>query len=114
MRVVQAKQNTRDSLCRARTALRATVARPSTLMWVVGAAGVGGFWLSRQRKREAKAAAGGVATAAKTSALGLVLAFIVRYGKPALPIILRRVQAAQQQRAAQTPAAAYPPTGAHH
>lgn len=122
LRVVEAKQNTRDSLSRARTALRETVARPSTLMWVVGAAGIGGFLLTRRRRGHAKAAATGVVgTAATTSALGVVMAFIMRYGQPALPYIIRQVQAARQQRAAQAatvmreqPAAAYSTTGLRH
>lgn len=109
LRVVQAKQNTRDSLRRARVALRATLARPSTLALVAGAAGLLGFWLARRPQPPATSTADGVGVATTASAAGLVLAFIMRYGMLRLPFILQQVRAAWQQRAARAgPAIGYP------
>ena len=100
LRVVQAKQSTRDSLCRARVVLRATLARPSTLALVAGAAGALGFWLARRPQPRATFSANGVGVATTTSAAGLALAFIVRYGMQRLPFILQQVRAAWRSRMA--------------
>jgi hypothetical protein len=100
LRVVQAKQNTRDSLCSARVALRAALTRPSTLALAAGAAGILGFWLARRREPQATSAAGGAGVAKTTAALDLVLAFIARHVMQGLPFILQQVRAAWQKRAA--------------
>ncbi len=104
LRVVEAKQNTRDSLCRARGALRAKLARPSTLALAAGAAGVFGFWLARRPQPRATSATGDASVATKTSVFGLVLAFLVRYATQGLPLILQQgltaLLAARQKRAA--------------
>ena len=99
LRVAQSKGNTRDSLRRVRVAFRATLARPSTLALVAGAAGLLGFWLARRPQPQATSSSDGVTVAPITSALGLVLAFIVRYGMQRLPFILQQVWAARQKRA---------------
>jgi hypothetical protein len=96
LRVVQARQSTRDSLCRARVALRATLARPSTLAVVAGAAGLLGFWLARRPPPQATSTAAGEGVATTTSATGLVLAFIVRYAMQGLPFIFQQVRAARR------------------
>lgn len=100
LRVVEAKQSTRDSLCRARGALRAKLARPSTLALTAGAAGVLGFWLARRPQPPATSPAAGAGVVTTTSAVGLVLAFIVRYAMQRLPFILQQGGAAWQHRAA--------------
>lgn len=101
LRVVQAKQSTRNSLRRARVALRATLVRPSTLTLVAGTTGLLGFCLTRRRQQHATSSADrGVAPTA--SAAGLVLAFIVRYGMQRLPLILQKLWAARQECAART------------
>ena len=100
LRVAQSKGNTRDSLRRVRVAFRATLARPSTLALVAGAAGLLGFWLARRPQPQATSSSDGVTVAPITSALGLVLAFIVRYGMQRLPFILQQAWAARQRRAA--------------
>lgn len=113
LRVVQARQGTRDSLARARVAVRATLARPLTLGLVAVAAGALGFWLMRRGRSRRAAANAGVA--AKTSVAGLIVAFIMRYGRPALPFILRRARVAWQQRALHASAAARtPPVRSYH
>ncbi|MEO7726523.1 MAG: hypothetical protein ABIS45_04670 [Burkholderiales bacterium] len=107
LRVVQARQRTRDSLIRARVrarvAVRATLARPLTLGLVAVAAGACGFWLMRRGRTRRAAVSAGVAT--KTSVAGLLVAFAMRYGRPALPFILRRARVAWQQRALHASAA---------
>lgn len=125
LRVAQARSNSRDSLRRVRVAFRATLVRPSTLALVAGAAGLVGFWLARrphphpQPRPQATASTAGVA--ATTSAAGLALAFIVRYGMQRLPFILQQVWVARQQRAARSgsatsksPAADYSATDVRH
>ena len=100
LRVAQSKRNTRDSLRRVRVAFRATLARPSTLALVAGAAGLFGFWLARRPQPQATSPSDGATVAPTTSVAGLVLAFIVRYAMQLLPFILQQVWAAQQKRAA--------------
>lgn len=121
LRVAQSRLNTRDSLGRVRVAFRATLARPSTLALVAGAAGLLGFWLARRPQPRAASSADGVGVATTASAAGLVLAFIVRYGMQRLPFILQQLWAARQQRAARVgpdmskwPAKGYSATGARH
>lgn len=97
LRVAQSERSTRDSLCRVRVASRAALLRPFTLALVAGAAGSFGFWLARRPQPRATTSSDGAA--ATTSAAGLVLAFVVRYGMQYLPFILRQVRAARQKRA---------------
>lgn len=121
LRVAQSKQDTRDGLRRVRVAFRAALARPSTLALVAGAAGLLGIWLARRPQPQATSSSAGVAVAATTSAVGLVLAFIVRYGMQHLPLILQQVRAAWQSRAARVgpelskwPATSHSATGVRH
>jgi hypothetical protein len=78
LRVVRAKQRTRDHARRARLALTERLSRPST--WAVaGAAAVGGAWLfHRARSSRAPADEGG-GHAAETSTAAVVAAFAARY-----------------------------------
>lgn len=98
LRVAQAKQSTRDSLCRARSALRATIARPSTLALVAGTAGVLGFLLA-WRPRPVKSPALGASVARTTSLAGLALTILLRYGMPHLPVVWQQVMASLPKRA---------------
>lgn len=91
LRVAQSKRNTRDGLRRVRVAFRATLVRPSTLALVVGAGGLFGMWLARRPQVTSASGAGAGGVATRTSAGGLVLAFIGRYMMRRLPFILRRV-----------------------
>jgi hypothetical protein len=121
LRVAQSKLNTRDSLCRVRVASRAALARPSTLAVVAGVAGLLGFWLARRPQPRATSSSDGVGVATTTSAAGLVLAFIMRYGTQRLPFIFQQVRRAWQKRAARvgtpvpkSPATDYSAAGVHH
>lgn len=123
LRVAQAQRSSRDSLRRVRVAFRAALVRPSTLALVAGAAGLAGFWLARrqQPQPQPQATASTAGVAATTSAVGLVLAFVVRYGMQRLPFILQQVWVARQQRAARSgsatsksPAADYSATDVRH
>jgi len=100
LRFAQATRNSRDSLRRVRVAFRATLVRPSTLAVIAGAAGLAGFWLARRPHPRPQATASAAGVAATTSAAGLALAFIVRYGMQRLPVILQQAWVARQQRAA--------------
>jgi hypothetical protein len=102
LRVAQSERNTRDSLRRVRVAFRAALVRPATLALIAGAAGLAGFWLARRRQPPPQATASTAGVAATTSAVGLVLAFVVRYGMQRLPSILQQVWVARQQRAARS------------
>jgi hypothetical protein len=122
LRVAQAERNSRDSLRRVRVAFRAALVRPSTLALVAGAAGLFGFWLARrpQPQPQPQATASTAGATATTSAIGLVLAFMVRYGLQRLPNILQQVWAARQKRAgrfgpamSKSPAAGYSATNRH-
>jgi hypothetical protein len=122
LKVARSGQEARDGLRRARVALRATLARPSTLVLAAGAAALLGFWLARRPKRQATPSSGaGVARTA--SAAGLVGALLLRYGMQLLPFVLQQVRAARQERAAPAdrelslsrwPAPGYPDTGVRH
>ena len=100
LRVAQSARNTRDGLRRARVAFRATLARPATLALVAGAAGLIGFWLARRPQRQAPFTTDGVGVGKTASAVGVALAFIVRFGMQRLPFVLQHVRAAWQNRMA--------------
>src|SRR5471030_3312325 len=85
IKVAQFKGNTRDSLRRVPVAFRATLVRPSTLVLAAAAAGLFGFWFVRRPQPKATSASDGATIAPTTSAVGLLLAFIVRYGMRRLP-----------------------------
>jgi len=123
LRVAQSGRNTRDGLRRVRVAFRAAVVRPTTLALVAGAAGIFSYWLARrpQPQPQAQATASTAGVAATTSAVGLALAFVVRYGMQRLPFMLQQVWVARQQRAARSdpamsksPAADYSATDVRH
>jgi len=96
-RVAQSGRNARDSLCHARVAFRATLARPATLALVAGAAGLAGFWLVRRPRRQARYTTDGAGVGKKASAVGVALAYIVRYGIPRVPFFLQQLRAALQK-----------------
>jgi hypothetical protein len=100
LRVARARLNLRASLARVRITTRKTLARPSTLLGIAVAAGLLSYCLAPKAQPIPAPSSGGVATAAKTSAFGLVLAFVVRYGMQYLPDILRHAWAMHQERAA--------------
>lgn len=118
-RVSQSKQNTLDSLRRVPAAFKAVLARPSTLIVVLGAAGLFGFRLAR-RSRAIPSSDDGLNVAARPAAAGVVAVFIARYAMQYLTSIFREAWAARKQGAVQTganvsrsPTADYSATGAH-
>jgi hypothetical protein len=94
--LAQAQQDVIDSLRRLRVAVRETLARPSTLAVVGGAAGLLGFWLAR-RPRGAPAPTD--TARQKTTARGLILAFATRYAMQRLPHLLSQLWAGRQENA---------------
>jgi len=121
IKVAQFKGNTRESLRRVPVAFRATLLRPPTLALIAAAAGLIGFWLIRRPQPQAKSSHDGVTVAPTTSAFGLLLAFIVRYGMRRIPIIVQQVWAAREKRAepvgpamSNTPATGYSAMGVRH
>jgi len=121
LRVARSRSDTRDSLARVRRAAMTALARPSTLLAVAAVAGLATFFLARRTKPATTASSDGVAvTAAKTSAIGLLLAFLLRYALQRLPEVLRYVwrtsqkPAAPQRREPMRSATHYPASDLQH
>jgi hypothetical protein len=89
LRVMQSSRNVRESLSRVRTAFRTSAARPSTLLKVAGVTGLLCFWLARRTGPQPGNSVAGFRARAVTSALGLLSAFIIRFGVKRLAVILR-------------------------
>ena len=96
LRVAQSRRNTLSELRRANAALRAILARPTTLALVAGTAGIFGFWLER-RQKPTKTSPRVTDAARPLSSVGVLLAIAVRYGMQWLPFILQKLQAARKQ-----------------
>lgn len=103
-RVAQSWQNTRDGLHRANVAIRATLAKPSTLALVVGVTGVLGFWLARRKQPQPTLSVDKTGAANASPTLALVWAFIVRYGIQGFPFIVEQVRMVRRQFAARADA----------
>ena len=83
----------------ARIALRASLAKPSTLLLTAGVAGLVGVWVGgRSGSRAAEANASG--SEAKASLAGIVLGLIWRYALRGLPVMLDHYRAASNKRVA--------------
>lgn len=91
LRVMQSSRNLRESMGRVRTAFRVGAARPSTLLKVAGVTGLFCFWLARRTgpRPGSSNTVAGLRDTAVTSVLGLLTAFIVRYGMRRLAVIFR-------------------------
>jgi hypothetical protein len=116
LRVAQSRLQTHAALHRGRIAFRATLARPSSLVTVAGAAAIFGYWLTRRPRPQTVSASDRASDVRTAPAAAFILAFIVRYAKQHLPAILRQVWAAQQNRAAHANSdlSHWPDTGAYH
>lgn len=90
LRVSQARLETLDGLRRARTAFRATLARPVTLV-AVAAASLVGFRLLRRSKRTTGTPSVGFVATAAVAISGLLRAMIVRHGMQYLSALAQRV-----------------------
>ncbi len=89
LRVMQSSRNVRESLGRVRKAFRTGAAQPSTLLKVAGVTGLLCFWLARRTGPQPGNSVAGFRASAVTSALGLLTAFIMRFGMKRLAVILR-------------------------
>jgi hypothetical protein len=83
-----AAQDTVNSARRARAALRSTLAQPSTLAWLAGAAAFGGFMLARKTLAQEKISGRRrVQRAPKASTAAFLMAFVLREGLRRLPLL---------------------------
>lgn len=82
-RVVQSTQNTRDGFRRMRVAFRTAIARPSTLLMVLGAAGLAGLAFARRTRPapSSGAASTGVRVAIATAIAVAAKSFILNSAK---------------------------------
>ena len=85
-RLMKARREVAADAVRLQTAVRATLAKPSTLLGVAVAAGVAGYLIFR-RPRAVRAAPLDAATGAvaSTSMAGILIAFAMRYAMQRLP-----------------------------
>jgi len=86
MRFAQSLSNVRGGLSQMRLAISTNVTRTSTLAKAAGVIGLFCFWLGR-RSRSRPGHPWGNAVVA--SGLGLLLTFLMRYGKSQLGTVLR-------------------------
>jgi len=93
LRVAQSSRNVRSSLCRARIALRTTMARPATFLKVAGVAGLFCFWVARRTWSNHPAK--GLLGTFWTSALGMALAHILHNGITRLGTLIGKPPACQ-------------------
>ena len=110
LRLLQSTRNLRQSVDRTRSAIRAAVTRPSTVLFVAAAAGVAAFWFGRRPRRHASLP---VAPAPGTRAAGpgFLRTFISQYESQLLAFAIRQVTAAWQKRRSYVhPSAADTPT----
>lgn len=98
LRLLQSKRNVRQSVDRTRSALRAAIARPSTLMLVAVASGISVFLVSRQRCPSVKSPRDSADSATRAPRRGLVRAFISLYGAQVVAFALHHGAAAWKQR----------------
>lgn len=89
LRVLRSMDQVRFGFGRVRVAGRAALARPSTLATVAVVSGLFFFWLARRTRASSDSAVSNLGQAATTSALGLALAFIFRYGMRQLAKVIR-------------------------
>lgn len=90
LRFFQSSQLVSGGLCRVRDAFRNSMARPSTMVKVAGLAGLFCFWLARRTRLKSPTPVKSLLDAIGTSALGLMLASILRYGSRRLGVIFAK------------------------
>ncbi len=89
LRVRRSVDEVRGGFGRVRAAGRAALARPSTPVIVAGVTGLFFFWFARRTRVPATSTVTNLGEAAATSSLGLILAFVFRYGMQQLAKVLR-------------------------
>jgi hypothetical protein len=98
LKFAQSAQNTVNGVRRTRDAVRAVLARPSTLAWVAGAAALSGFLVSRRRTPLVQISGRRrVEKEPKLSFMGVVMALVMRQALARLPGILEQLWAARRQ-----------------
>ena len=97
LRVVQSKRNVRLSVDRTRSALRAAIARPSTLLLVAVASGIWAFLLSRRVRLSVKSQPSNADSKSRASIPSLLRTFVSMYGARLLAFALQLGAAAWQR-----------------
>lgn len=99
-RLVQSKRNVRQSVDRTRSALRAAIARPSTLMLVAVVSGISAFLVSHRPRPSGKSALNSADSKIRASSRSLVRTFVAMYGARVLTFALQVGAATQKQNGA--------------
>lgn len=94
LRVVQSKRNVRVSVDRTRSALRAAIARPSTLVLVAVVSGIAAFLLSNRLRPSVNSVRNSTDSPIRASSRRLVGTFVSMYGARLLIFALQRGAAA--------------------
>jgi hypothetical protein len=89
LRFARSSRNVSSSVRRARAAFGTTLSRPSTLVKVAAVSGLFCFWLARRTGPRPGNTAQGLRDTIVTSVLGLLTAFILRYGMRRLAVVFR-------------------------
>jgi len=89
LKFIQSSRNVRENLGKVKTALKIGADRSSTLLKVVGVTGLICFWLGRRTAPQPGNKGEGLRGKVVTSMLGLLSAFILRYGIMRLAVVFR-------------------------
>lgn len=96
-RLVQSRRNVRQSADRTRSALRAAIARPSTLVLVAVAAGFSAFLVSHRPRPSVKSVPNSADSTIGALSRSLVRTFISMYGARVLTLAFQLGSAAPKQ-----------------
>jgi hypothetical protein len=110
LRVAQSRLQTQNALHRGRLALRATIARPASVVTLSAVAAIVGYWLTRyirpprpRRAQTGSASANGASATKMATFTALLWPTIMRYAKQQFPVLMRQAlqvwTARQSQRA---------------
>jgi hypothetical protein len=97
-RLVESKSNVRESVDRTRSALRAAIARPSTLALVAVASGISGFLFAPRARPSVKSVPKGADSTIRATSRSLVRMFISMFGARMLAFALQLGAAAPKQK----------------
>lgn len=86
---MQSSRKVRESLDKVHAAFRTSAARSSSMVKVAGVTGLFCFWLARRTGPRPGNTAEGLRHTIVTSVLGLMTAFILRYGIKRLAVVSR-------------------------
>lgn len=97
LRLVQSKQNVRIGVSRTNSALRATLARPSTLVTVALASGISAYLLTTRRRPSEKSVPDRADSPPKASIPGFLRTLISMYGLRVLTMLIQLGAAASKK-----------------